>query len=141
MSAGSDGIQAADAPAGRGVASARSFLAAPSSVSVVRAWTRAELAAQHAGPCAVEVAQLLISEVATNAVMHARGEWIVVRWSTDGQLRAEVHDQDPEHNPRLGHPGPSDAGGRGLILVQALASAWGTWTGSSGKCVWFHLPA
>jgi hypothetical protein len=43
--------------------------------------------------------------------------------------------------PRVTSPREDDEGGRGLWLVDRLASAWGTERGRRGKTVWFELPA
>ena len=84
-----------------------------------------------------ELAELLVSEVVTNAVRHARGpvELRVVRGST---LLVEVTDPVPDP-PRERTATPEDEGGRGLSMVSREARRWGTRRGPAGKTVWFEL--
>lgn len=52
-------------------------------------------------------------------------------------LRVELHDSgDGEVRPAGGLPGADDEGGRGLLLVAALADAWGVGERNPGKIVW-----
>jgi serine phosphatase RsbU (regulator of sigma subunit)/PAS domain-containing protein len=86
-------------------------------------------------------ARLLASELVTNSVRHggsgegdAIGFEVTVSPST---LRIEVSDRGPGFEPAPGRPGPDDAGGRGLVLVDALADRWGSAEG--GTRVWFEV--
>ncbi|MFL6139259.1 MAG: ATP-binding protein [Frankiaceae bacterium] len=90
-------------------------------------------------PSACEDAELLVSEVVTNAIVHASGDAVVVvvRPARDG-LRIEVHDGD-SHPLRRRRPAADVVGGRGLQLVAALAKTWGVDRRHSGKAVWFEL--
>ncbi|MFI9327556.1 ATP-binding protein [Kitasatospora sp. NPDC052868] len=78
---------------------------------------------------ATETALLLLSELVTNACRHAcapRDRLIGVRFafSSGEPLRVEVTDANPAlPDPR--QAGPEDENGRGLELVEALATAWG----------------
>jgi anti-sigma regulatory factor (Ser/Thr protein kinase) len=84
-------------------------------------------------------AVLLVSELATNALLHAR-EPTELHLEADGrQLRVEVHDGSPLP-PRARHYGLTSTTGRGLRLVDAISSAWGTEPTDTGKRVWFTLP-
>ncbi|WP_235029212.1 ATP-binding protein [Streptomyces sp. 3213.3] len=88
-------------------------------------------------------AVVVTSELVTNALTHSASDWIVceVR-STDGVLRIEVEDQNRGATlPAPGRPGPDDQGGRGLLLVTALSSDWGTTDvpHRSGRIVWAEL--
>jgi len=82
----------------------------------------------------------LVGELATNAVLHARSEFEVTIIRLPMRLRVEVFDQ----NTRLPSfaAAPADAhSGRGLVLVQGLAGAWGVESHSdSGKTIWFEMP-
>jgi anti-sigma regulatory factor (Ser/Thr protein kinase) len=82
---------------------------------------------------------LLVSELATNAVLHARSEFLVRLVAYGGRVRVEVTDQ----NTRLPSFStvPEDAySGRGLMLVQASAAAWGVEAHSEeGKTIWFEV--
>jgi anti-sigma regulatory factor (Ser/Thr protein kinase) len=121
-----------------GWAVARAFVRAATSVAKIRAWVRERLGAASVSPDAVAVAELLVSEIATNAVRHGSGNRIMVRLSMDGELEAAVHDADP-CLPALRQAASVDETGRGLALVQSLASVWGTDRVRSGKWVWFRI--
>ena len=86
-------------------------------------------------------ARLLASELVTNSVRHggsgvddAIGLEVVLSPST---LRVEVSDSGPGFEPAPARPGPDDAGGRGLYLVDSLADRWGSAEG--GTRVWFEV--
>ncbi|MEO3806990.1 ATP-binding protein [Nonomuraea sp. B1E8] len=90
-------------------------------------------------PHGSEAAELLVSELVTNAVRHARGP-IRLRLSLTGDLlRCEVEDTSPDL-PRLRPAGHDDESSRGLHLVEAIASGWGSTRTRRGKRVWFDLP-
>lgn len=82
---------------------------------------------------------LCVSELATNALLHGvppnRCFRLCLTLTTDGVLRIEVHDSGPGE---VRVPGPvRDAeGGRGLLLVSALADEWGVREREPGKIVW-----
>lgn len=81
---------------------------------------------------------LLTSELVTNAVIHARTDVQVSVVRRDGRIRVCVSDE----NTRMPTPAvaPIDAtSGRGLLLVQSAATAWGIETTSDGKTIWFEL--
>ncbi|MFB9592105.1 MULTISPECIES: ATP-binding protein [Streptomyces] len=90
-----------------------------------------------------DVAELLITEVVTNALVHTDEGAEVSATVRAGRLRVEVRD----HAGRLPRPHVPSADdgthGRGLVLVQALADAWGVdpLTRGRGKVVWFELGA
>ncbi len=85
-----------------------------------------------------EVAQLLVSELVTNAVLHA-GTSIVVGVHVQGaRVRVAVDDLSAAFpQPRAAADDASD--GRGLLLVDALSSSWGWDLTADGKSVWFEL--
>ncbi|MDH6629424.1 anti-sigma regulatory factor (Ser/Thr protein kinase) [Streptomyces sp. LBL] len=77
-------------------------------------------------PDLTETAELLLTELATNALRHGQGDVIGVRVYLDGaRCVIEVTDGSPLR-PELRQAGPTDEGGRGLFLVEAMADAWGT---------------
>ncbi|MFF7752721.1 ATP-binding protein [Streptomyces sp. NPDC007971] len=79
---------------------------------------------------------LCVSELATNALVHGAppGRGFLLRLRYDGRLvRAEVHDSGPGV-PRVAED--ADEGGRGLLLVAALADEWGVAERRPGKVVW-----
>ncbi len=85
-----------------------------------------------------DVAELLVSELVTNAINHGRTTCLLELTATPTVLRAAVAD-DGDGAPQLRYAGPEDESGRGLAIVEALASRWGVEPTSSGKVVWFEL--
>jgi len=81
---------------------------------------------------------LLVSELVTNALLHARSEVVVSVSVTAQAVRIEVWDTS-RAAPVSRHYAPEATTGRGLVLVEALADAWGTDVGPRGKTVWFEL--
>ena len=85
-----------------------------------------------------EVATLLVSELLANVVLHAgTGADLYIRRVGDG-VRIEVRDRSP-HLPERKHYSASATTGRGMLLVEALSSAWGAERTATGKAVWFEL--
>lgn len=84
-------------------------------------------------------AQVVASELVTNAVRHARTtvSFSVTLWGA--QLRLSVRDWSSEP-VRLRTPGESDEQGRGLLVVDTVASGWGHVSLGEGKVVWATLP-
>jgi serine phosphatase RsbU (regulator of sigma subunit)/anti-sigma regulatory factor (Ser/Thr protein kinase) len=83
-------------------------------------------------------AELLVSELVTNAVRYAQGQ-IGLRLVLEGGLVIEVND-DSAALPRLRHPDDQDERGRGLQVVSQIAQRWGARRAVSGKVVWCELP-
>jgi anti-sigma regulatory factor (Ser/Thr protein kinase) len=88
---------------------------------------------------ACEYAELLISELVTNAVRHARGLVRMSLSAADGLLRCEVEDSSPVP-PTLRAASRDDEGSRGLLLVEVLSCGWGSVPTGRGKLVWFEVP-
>lgn len=92
---------------------------------------------------AAEVAELLITELVTNALVHTdQGAEVSATLAAD-RLRVEVRDY-AARRPRPHVPSADDGThGRGLVLVQSLADAWGVdalgLSLGGGKVVWFEL--
>ena len=86
----------------------------------------------------VETVELLISELATNCVLHAETEFTVRLSRTHDSLRIEVSDQGCGELEVL-VPESTDPHGRGLQIVAALSEAWGVKPSGVGKTVWFAL--
>ena len=83
--------------------------------------------------------ELLVSELATNAVLHARTPLRLTLCRRGRRLRIEVGDGDPTP-PRLNlRPNPLHPGGRGMCLVNSLADDWGVDVTDEGKTIWFEL--
>jgi hypothetical protein len=87
-------------------------------------------------------ASLIISELAGNAVQHAGTEIVVTASKDDTAVHLAVRDGASEY-PRLSEPGRprTDERGRGLILVHAIAAAWGAIPAHGGKVVWATVGA
>ncbi|GGW72469.1 hypothetical protein GCM10010503_57510 [Streptomyces lucensis JCM 4490] len=88
-------------------------------------------------PQAVETAELLVSEVVTNAVRHGRSDRIGLRVVRTDALLFEVTDDEPALPAMLG-AGPHDDAGRGLRVVSRLAREWGASAAGHHKTVWFE---
>ncbi|MBV2355518.1 SpoIIE family protein phosphatase [Streptomyces sp. J2-1] len=87
-------------------------------------------------PQAVETAELLVSEVVTNAVRHGSGP-VGLRVVRTDALLFEVTDGEPAL-PDMREPRPDDEAGRGLRVVSRLAREWGATTSGHRKTVWFE---
>jgi anti-sigma regulatory factor (Ser/Thr protein kinase) len=83
-------------------------------------------------------ATLLVSELVTNAILHARTECRVEIDTDDGVVRIAVVDASPRPVLRRRHSIESGTG-RGLMLVEQLARAWGIDQRGPEKAVWFEL--
>jgi anti-sigma regulatory factor (Ser/Thr protein kinase)/GAF domain-containing protein len=90
--------------------------------------------------------KLLVSEVVTNALIHADSEVYVQLREYPDHIRIEVRDTDP-HPPMPTWILVADEAenqeaesGRGLLIVDAVASAWGSAPAGRGKTTWFELP-
>jgi anti-sigma regulatory factor (Ser/Thr protein kinase) len=93
-------------------------------------------------PLALDNVALVVSELATNCVRHAKTEFQLCV-SYDGEsVRVEVTDRGAGR-PAAGHPGPEQPQGRGLFLVQAITRRWGVIPAPTGdgKTVWCTLSA
>ena len=84
--------------------------------------------------------QVLTSEIVTNAIAHGEGEIVLRTSRTPGEARVEVLDGSAQP-PQLGCAAVDAEGGRGLMLVEALSTAWGVRRaqGRDGKAVWFTV--
>ena len=88
---------------------------------------------------ALDTVQLLVSELVTNAIVHAGSRPNVAVLLMPKAIRVEVADQAAVQ------PAPRDAtdddeSGRGLFLLDELSSAWGVDSSEGGKTVWFEVP-
>lgn len=109
----------------------------PTSARGAREFVAERLAAAGYGTAA-EVATLLVSELVTNAILHARSP-ICVRVRPHGRrVRVEVGD-DSAAMPVLRDRDVDSTTGRGTLLVDGLAAAWGVEPSEAGKVVWFEL--
>ena len=99
-------------------------------------------AIQGPGP-AREVSRLLVSEAATNALLHSSsgegGSFAVEYLISDDLLRVEVHDGGGPGGPRRRIHHVESMTGRGLDLFDALSDRWGVDGSPDGWTVWFEL--
>jgi two-component sensor histidine kinase len=101
------------------------------------------LADHTTGPAdLMEAVRVVIAELASNAVHHARTAYTVtVREDAEGAVTVTVHDDSPEQ-PELQPFDPHAARGRGLQIVDGLTEQWGTRAyPDDGKTVWARLAA
>lgn len=87
----------------------------------------------------LETAELLTSELVTNAIVHGHTEPTLTIEIGEERLRVEVKDADLRMDLEPLEIDPTRAHGRGLAIVAALASSWGIEPRSNGKAVWFQL--
>ncbi|MET9830299.1 ATP-binding protein [Streptomyces sp. NPDC006385] len=100
-----------------------------------------ELLRHWGRPGRSDVAELLTSELVTNALVHTDRDAVLTATVGPHGLRVEVRDF-VTRRPRLRVPNADDGThGRGLFLVQSLADAWGVRAHGVGKAVWFELDA
>ena len=92
------------------------------------------------GPECVDLAVLATSEVVTNALVHGSGAVGLRVHAGPVQVRIEVGDDNPRH-PRLRPLDEQAQGGRGMMILDAVSSAWGVVDMPVGKIVWFEVPA
>lgn len=105
----------------------------------------ADWVGSHVNQETIEDIKLLVSEVVTNAVRHpsASGPIEMTLTLRGGRVRVEVSDPggDDFTKPSISRPPPADAlGGRGLLIVDRVASRWGVDSGRPTR-VWFELSA
>jgi anti-sigma regulatory factor (Ser/Thr protein kinase) len=109
----------------------------PFDITTPKAARRA-LAERFGGRARCDDLLLCVSEVVSNAVLHARSApTLTVRWE-QGLLRVEVRDDDPHLPVRRYHETQAPTG-RGLHLLDALTDDWGVIPVEGGKVVWFEL--
>ena len=115
----------------------RTFPAIPQSVHAARRFAIDALAGVHAE--ALESAELMVSELATNCIRHERMSFYVTISRLPSEIRVEVTDSG-SGVPTMRSPGPNDPSGRGLQIVDMLSTEWGIEPEvPAGKTVWFSL--
>ena len=112
------------------------FANQPASVAAARRFVSGVLGRSSAG--IRQRVELLVSELATNAVKHAQSEFEVVVDESDRQVHIEVTDRG-SGVPRKKFPAPEETTGRGLLIVASLSDDWGIVEHPCGKSVWFRL--
>ena len=107
--------------------------------AAARRFVRAALESVEADPVVIESAELLTDELVTNAIVHVRCKSHLFIRAAKGVVRIEVTDPD-DRLPTMAAPDTDALSGRGLVIVNGLASAWGVErTIGGGKTVWFEL--
>lgn len=86
----------------------------------------------------LETVELLVSELVTNAVIHARSDVEVSVQLLADRVRIEVADESPE-GIRRREPAPEATSGRGISIVESMSLAWGVTARRAGKAVWFEV--
>jgi anti-sigma regulatory factor (Ser/Thr protein kinase) len=85
-------------------------------------------------------AELLVSELLTNGIVHAPGDLVRLWLRSDGRRVAILIWDDCADEPMPVAEQDAEAlDGRGLAIVDALASRWGTYRAGEGKIVWCTL--
>lgn len=114
----------------------RTFEPVPESVTMARRFATETL--QGAPAETLEAVALLVSELASNCVRHTDTRFDLSIVLRDHEIRVEATDRGGGE-PCLRSPEPTDPTGRGLLLVDRLAAAWGVEHEASGKTVWFVI--
>ena len=118
---------------------------APSSVVAARWHITSQLHEAGVVSPAIGDATLVVSELLTNAILHARplpGAQVLVAWALrERSLEVAVSDGGSMTRPRTAQPSLSSIGGRGLAIVEYLSSRWGVLPSDFGLTVWAVLPA
>lgn len=116
------------------------FTADPISVSEARDFICRQMAA-HELQHLVEDARLVVSELATNAVAHARTSFTLTVSRVGALVFIKVQDGSSAV-PVKSTPGAMDIAGRGLLLTESLSHDWGAVATDNGsKAVWVALSA
>jgi hypothetical protein len=113
----------------------------PGSVARARSLTRSRLSGWAVCADTCDTAALVVSELVTNAIVHAAGQRVVCELQdADDLVRIAVRDEgcapgEPRPSPRR----PDEEHGRGLFLVAAVSRAWGAQDTGPGLLVWAEL--
>jgi anti-sigma regulatory factor (Ser/Thr protein kinase) len=84
-------------------------------------------------------AELLVSELVSNVIRHTESRPTLRVSRIDHLVRIEVADDEPSGVPLEQHVDVESEHGRGLLLVSALANAWGYDRDDQGKLIWVEL--
>jgi anti-sigma regulatory factor (Ser/Thr protein kinase) len=87
-----------------------------------------------------EIIVLAASELAANCVRHAGTEFTVTVDRQGDEVRVTMDDAG-DGQPEVQHPGPETPSGRGLLIVEQLADAWGASQSGGRNRVWFSMRA
>lgn len=107
--------------------------------AAARRFVRSALESVETDPVVIETAELLTTELVTNAIIHVGCKSQLFLRAAQGVVRVEISDPD-DRLPSMTPPDSDALGGRGLVIVNGLASAWGVdKDNGGGKTVWFEL--
>lgn len=116
----------------------KTFPSEPASVPAVRRFVAANL--QYLGEAVLDRVRLAVSELATNALLHARTDFVVCAEEEGGSVYVAVSDSGPGTPlPRDPAPDFTSLNGRGLLIVEQLADEWGVDEEGPRKTVWFRM--
>lgn len=110
----------------------------PASARAARRFVTGTLERWSCAQTVIEDAQLVVGELAGNAILHARTRFRVEVHHEGGAVKLAVRDMSALA-PVARVPGSDDTSGRGLRLVATLAATWGTTAHDGGKTVWAVL--
>lgn len=114
----------------------RDFAGEVGQVGVARRWLRGVFGDHPL----VDDAGLLVSEAATNAVLHARtGRFVVMAWVAVGWARVSVTDAGGTEIPCMCGRRAALGHGNGLKIMDATAERWGWWRDREQTTLWFDL--
>ncbi|MDQ0994527.1 anti-sigma regulatory factor (Ser/Thr protein kinase) [Streptomyces sp. V3I7] len=111
----------------------------PEAVAHARRFTRRALRAWDVPEDQADSVLLVVSELVTNALVHAAGEVRLDLTRVNHRLRVAVADGSPRTPVRPTTICWEATGGRGILLVEAMSAAWGTVPVSGGKQVWADI--
>lgn len=133
-------VRMPDSPPGVPRAFEARFESTHDSVARLRERTREALSAWRVPANTLRDAVLAVSELASNAVLHAGGTATLLVSLTTGSVLVEVTDSNP--SPPRSRPASDDdpLGGQGIPLVRALGSEWGYRFTDGVKTVWCQIP-
>ncbi|MGW1670312.1 ATP-binding protein [Streptomyces sp. NPDC002324] len=111
----------------------------PRAVAISRRALR-DILTTHSLPTLIEPAELLASELLTNALRHTTGPAALKLRQSGASIRVGAWDTDPTP-PTITTPTETGTSGRGLHLVNVYADDWGWFAvnGTRGKYVWCEL--
>jgi serine phosphatase RsbU (regulator of sigma subunit)/PAS domain-containing protein/anti-sigma regulatory factor (Ser/Thr protein kinase) len=124
-------------PAGRLRSVRRTLPLDPASAATARRFV-CDVLSQWDHAALADPATLMTSELVTNSVLHTSGELELGIYLDVDRLRVEVVDRS-ERLPALQTPDADAPGGRGLLIIEALADRWGVDGRGDGKAVWFEM--
>jgi anti-sigma regulatory factor (Ser/Thr protein kinase) len=116
----------------------RTLPSRPSSIRAARRFVNEALVSAGTAPDIVGRAELVVSELATNALIHAEGDITVSIDRSRTKVRVEVGDAGVGQ-PTVRRVTADSIDGRGLVIVSALCAEWGVVREQDRKTVWCEL--